>query len=85
MSAGDQVLLTAGAHAAVMDELLDLQAARKAAPWTPAQLARYRELRVAERELRIGHARALRRFKAFRIRREQLRMPEPTEVVAPQP
>jgi K+-sensing histidine kinase KdpD len=75
LSAGDQVLLTAGAHAAVVDELVDLQAARKQAPWTPAQEARYRELRRSEHELRVSHARALRRFKAYRMRRQQLQAP----------
>ena len=73
LSAADQVLLTAGAHAAVVDELVDLQTARKQAPWTPEQEARYRELRRSEHELRVSHARALRRFKAYRLRREQMR------------
>ena len=75
LSAGDQVLLTAGAHAAVVDELVDLQAARKQRPWTAAQESRYRELRVSEHELRVSHARALRRFKAYRVRRAQLATP----------
>jgi hypothetical protein len=72
MSAGDQVLITAGAHANVVDELVDLAAARERAPWTPEQTNRYRELRQAEHDLRISHARALRRFMAYRRTRERM-------------
>lgn len=73
LSAGDHVLLTAGAHAAVVDELGDLHAVREHTPWTPDQAARFQELRSAERDLRIRHARALRRFVATRRHRERLR------------
>lgn len=73
LSAGDQVLITAGAHANVVDELMDLAAAREQRPWTPDQAERYRELRAAEHDLRISHARALRRFTAYRRQRERLR------------
>jgi K+-sensing histidine kinase KdpD len=72
LSAGDQVLITAGAHANVVDELMDLAAAREQRPWTPDQADRYRELRAAEHDLRIRHARALRRFTAYRRQRERL-------------
>lgn len=75
LTAGDQVLLTAGAHSAVVDELVDLNAAREHAPWTPDQLARFRELRAAEQDLRRRHAAALRRFLAYRRHRERLRAP----------
>lgn len=78
LSAGDQVLLTAGAHANVVDELVDLAAAREVAPWTPEQAARYRELRTVEHDLRVSHAKALRRFTAYRHHRE--RMQAPTEI-----
>jgi K+-sensing histidine kinase KdpD len=77
LSAGDQVLYTAGAHAAVVDELVDLHTARERAPWTMDQEARYRELRTAEHDLRVSHSRALRRFLAYRRQRERLRaLPE---------
>jgi hypothetical protein len=69
LSAGDQVLLTAGAHAAVVDELVDLHATRQAGGWTGDQADRYRELRASEQELRHSHARALRRFLAIRRQR----------------
>jgi hypothetical protein len=75
LSAGDQVLLTAGAHANVVDELVDLHAIREQGEWTPEQEARYRELRTAEHELRQSHAVALRRFLAYRRHRERLRPP----------
>jgi hypothetical protein len=73
LSAGDQVLLTAGAHAAVVDELLDLNAARRERPWTTEQELRYHELRASEQDLRIRHGRALRRFLAYRVHRDRLR------------
>ena len=73
LSAGDQVLQTAGAHAAVVDELVDLHAARQTGAWTTEQESRYRELRTAEHDLRLRHARALRRFLAFRRHRDTLR------------
>ena len=79
LSAGDQVLITAGAHANVVDELVDLAAARERSPWTPEQTARYRELRQAEHDLRISHARALRRFMAYRRNRERLKAPADVE------
>jgi K+-sensing histidine kinase KdpD len=79
LSAGDQVLLTAGAHANVVDELVDLHAVREQAPWTPDQEARYRELRTAEHDLRVSHARALRRFLAYRRHRERLQAPAGVE------
>ena len=79
LSAGDQVLITAGAHANVVDELMDLAAARNRSPWTPEQTTRYRELREAERDLRISHARALRRFTAYRRNRERLQAPVEVE------
>ena len=72
LSAGDQVLITAGAHANVVDELVDLAAARQRAPWTAEQTTRYRELRQAEHDLRVSHARALRRFMVYRRNRERL-------------
>ena len=72
LSVGDQVLITAGAHANVVDELVDLAAARERSPWTPEQTARYRELRQAEHDLRVSHARALRRFMIYRRNRERL-------------
>jgi hypothetical protein len=72
LSAGDQVLITAGAHANVVDELIDLAAARERAPWTDEQAARYRELRTTEHDLRISHAKAMRRFMAYRHHRERL-------------
>lgn len=72
LSAGDQVLITAGAHANVVDELVDLAAARDRAPWTAEQALRYRELRQTEHDLRISHARALRRFMAYRRTRERM-------------
>lgn len=74
LSAGDQVLYTAGAHAAVVDELVDLHAAREHAPWTPDQEARYQELRAAENDLRRSHSRALRRFMIYRRQQERARV-----------
>jgi hypothetical protein len=79
LSAGDQVLITAGAHANVVDELVDLAALRDRAPWTDEQAARYRELREAEHDLRISHARALRRFLAYRRHRERMQAPAEVE------
>ncbi|MDQ1375578.1 MAG: hypothetical protein QOJ09_2916 [Actinomycetota bacterium] len=73
LSAGDQVLYTAGAHAAVVDELVDLHTAREQAPWSPDQEARYRELRAAEHDLRRSHSQAMRRFVVYRRQRERLR------------
>ncbi len=69
LSAGNQVLITAGAHANVVDELMDLAAAHNRSPWTPEQTTHYRELREAEHDLRVSHARALRRFIAYRRNR----------------
>jgi K+-sensing histidine kinase KdpD len=75
LSAGDQVLLTAGAHANVVDELVDLHAIREHGRWTAEQEARYRDLRKAEHDLRKSHAAALRRFLVYRRNRERLRVP----------
>jgi hypothetical protein len=72
LSVGDQVLMTAGAHSAVVDELVDLHAARQAGGWSADQAARYQELRASEQDLRHRHARALRRFLAMRRHRVDL-------------
>jgi hypothetical protein len=80
LSVGDQVLLTAGAHSAVVDELVDLHAARQSGGWSPDQAARYQELRVSEQELRHSHAKALRRFLAIRRQRARVHLDvEPEE------